>query len=62
MPARIVTLGYLGFRVLQDPAVHSAWREAAGNCARGRQFVREGPKGAKMRGSTGHGERDKVVL
>jgi hypothetical protein len=30
----LVTLGYLGIRVLQDPAVHNAWREAAGDCSR----------------------------
>jgi hypothetical protein len=30
----VTTLGYLGIRVLQDPAVRNAWREAAGDCSR----------------------------
>lgn len=29
----LVTRGYLALHVLQDPAVHNSWREAAGNCS-----------------------------
>jgi hypothetical protein len=32
--ATLVTLGNLALRLLQDPAVHNAWREAAGDCSR----------------------------
>lgn len=31
--ATLVTLGNLAIRVLQDPAVHKAWREAASDCS-----------------------------
>ncbi|SCL25890.1 hypothetical protein GA0070624_3197 [Micromonospora rhizosphaerae] len=30
----LVTLGNLAIRILQDPAVHKSWREAAGDCSR----------------------------
>jgi hypothetical protein len=32
--ATLATLGNLALHVLQDPAVHKAWREAAGDCSR----------------------------
>lgn len=30
------TIGYLAIRVLQDPAVHIAWRQAADDCSEAR--------------------------
>lgn len=33
------TIGYLAIRVLQDPEVQTAWREAADDCAKARSSL-----------------------